>query len=83
MPKAKAGRRSGHGAGPYDKSQKSNNIFKMNKDFGQHILKNPGVSDVSLGVVHRICLPRIHTDEDQTRLLCKKPLYNLQTLSWK
>jgi 18S rRNA (adenine1779-N6/adenine1780-N6)-dimethyltransferase len=47
MGKAKPGKRSGHAAGPYDRPQKSTNIFKMNKDYGQHILKNPGVSDVS------------------------------------
>ena len=41
-------------AKPYDRGNKSNakssaapknNVFKFNKDFGQHILKNPGVAD--------------------------------------
>lgn len=38
---------------PYDRNQSTakssaapkNNVFKFNKDFGQHILKNPGVAD--------------------------------------
>lgn len=38
---------------PYDRkastakstSQTKNNVFKFNKDFGQHILKNPGVAE--------------------------------------
>lgn len=38
---------------PYDRksstakssSATKNNVFKFNKDFGQHILKNPGVAD--------------------------------------
>lgn len=42
---------------PYDRNDRNksngkasaapnkNNVFKFNKDFGQHILKNPGVAD--------------------------------------
>ncbi len=34
--------------GPYDKAARrthtANTIFKMNKDIGQHILKNPGIA---------------------------------------
>jgi 18S rRNA (adenine1779-N6/adenine1780-N6)-dimethyltransferase len=38
---------------PYDRKSSAgkgaaatkNNVFKFNKDFGQHILKNPGVAD--------------------------------------
>ncbi|KAK4448234.1 Dimethyladenosine transferase [Podospora aff. communis PSN243] len=38
-------KRSAAGA-PYDRDAKKNtNIFKFDKDFGQHILKNPGISD--------------------------------------
>ncbi|KAL5630414.1 hypothetical protein BROUX41_000286 [Berkeleyomyces rouxiae] len=45
MGKVKTPKRNGSsGASPYDKSSK-NNIFKFNKDYGLHILKNPGVSD--------------------------------------
>ena len=50
MAKAKAGKRNGaasHGR-PYDaaaaQSKTAHNIFKMNKDIGQHILKNPGIA---------------------------------------
>jgi 18S rRNA (adenine1779-N6/adenine1780-N6)-dimethyltransferase len=28
------------------KTKAASNIFKMNKDIGQHVLRNPGVSDV-------------------------------------
>ncbi|KAF2005824.1 dimethyladenosine transferas-like protein [Amniculicola lignicola CBS 123094] len=51
MPKAK--RKGGHGSGandttpyskPSTKADAAHSIFKMNKDLGQHILKNPGVA---------------------------------------
>jgi hypothetical protein len=50
MPKAAKQKRGGASSGPYDrKASKSNssntNIFRFDKDFGQHILKNPGISD--------------------------------------
>ncbi|KAK3307880.1 S-adenosyl-L-methionine-dependent methyltransferase [Chaetomium strumarium] len=49
MPKAAKQKRAGAGSGPYDrKSAKgagATNIFRFDKDFGQHILKNPGISD--------------------------------------
>ena len=50
MPKAAKQKRGGASSGPYDrkasKSSSSNtNIFRFDKDFGQHILKNPGISD--------------------------------------
>ncbi|KAK3493719.1 S-adenosyl-L-methionine-dependent methyltransferase [Neurospora crassa] len=52
MPKAaKASKKSG-GGNPYDRKggggggkATNTNIFKFDKDFGQHILKNPGISD--------------------------------------
>lgn len=50
MPKATSNKRSGAGsASPYARSPaapaaKSNAIFKMNTDIGQHVLKNPGVA---------------------------------------
>jgi 18S rRNA (adenine1779-N6/adenine1780-N6)-dimethyltransferase len=52
MPKAKRKSHPGHGAAdpsPYtkptsSKSDAAHSIFKMNKDLGQHILKNPGVA---------------------------------------
>lgn len=34
---------SGGGGGKADSNK--NNVFKFNTNFGQHILKNPGVSD--------------------------------------
>jgi len=47
----KASKRGGHsGETPYAKggagasSKLVNNVFKMNKNLGQHILKNPGVA---------------------------------------
>ncbi|KAH0538117.1 hypothetical protein FGG08_005279 [Glutinoglossum americanum] len=44
MPKAKAAKRNGSASSsPYATASK-NNIFKMNTDLGQHILKNPGVA---------------------------------------
>lgn len=33
------------GKGPGTSSSKKNNVFKFNTNVGQHILKNPGVSD--------------------------------------
>jgi len=44
MPKAKPAKRNGSASSsPYAVTPKSN-IFKMNTDLGQHILKNPGVA---------------------------------------
>ncbi|KAL8992269.1 MAG: hypothetical protein Q9188_007625, partial [Gyalolechia gomerana] len=47
MPKATKQKRNGAAQGsPYasSKIRSSNNIFKMNTDLGQHVLKNPGVA---------------------------------------
>ncbi|KAI9848407.1 MAG: Dimethyladenosine transferase [Sclerophora amabilis] len=49
MGKLKAAKRNGFAqSGPYDaaglKMQATNHIFKMNKDIGQHVLKNPGIA---------------------------------------
>ncbi|MBE7180519.1 MAG: ribosomal RNA small subunit methyltransferase A [Terriglobus roseus] len=49
MPKTERQRHTGAVASPYggpptQKRQKTNHIFKMNTDLGQHILKNPGVA---------------------------------------
>lgn len=52
MAKAKQGKRSSAAGTPYDRPSKGgnsgaakNNVFKFNTNVGQHILKNPGVSD--------------------------------------
>ncbi|AEO63623.1 7f504950-5273-470c-aa7e-2e1bfb9d6528 [Thermothielavioides terrestris] len=53
MPKAPKQKRAGAGSGPYDRKASkgskgavgSTNIFRFDKDIGQHILKNPGISD--------------------------------------
>jgi 18S rRNA (adenine1779-N6/adenine1780-N6)-dimethyltransferase len=47
MGKLKTGKRnSAVGSTPYEKAQKqTNNVFKFNTNFGQHILKNPGVAE--------------------------------------
>ncbi|KAK4227661.1 putative Dimethyladenosine transferase [Podospora fimiseda] len=49
MPKAAKQKKGGGASGPYDRkagaAPKNTNIFKFDKDFGQHILKNPGISD--------------------------------------
>ncbi|QSZ36702.1 hypothetical protein DSL72_006585 [Monilinia vaccinii-corymbosi] len=46
MPKLKTGKRNNAAAGtPYEKAAALTNSFKHNKDFGQHILKNPGVAE--------------------------------------
>ncbi|RFU79761.1 dimethyladenosine transferase [Trichoderma arundinaceum] len=49
MAKADRAKRNNASNGPYEKpsggSAKTNNVFKFNTNFGQHILKNPGVSD--------------------------------------
>ena len=50
MGKVKTPKRPGAASGPYDRKASSKgsantNIFKFDKDFGQHILKNPGISD--------------------------------------
>lgn len=46
MPKALKQKRNGSAAqsSPYAKTKAANNIFKMNTDLGQHVLKNPGVA---------------------------------------
>jgi hypothetical protein len=82
MGKVKSGKKGGGhgGTGPYDRPPKSNNIFKMNKDYGQHILKNPGVSDVSL-LWSNFC--RTESINRETRLSSTKPSYNRLTPSWK
>ncbi|KAI0164516.1 rRNA adenine dimethylase [Hypoxylon sp. FL1284] len=48
MGKAKAAKRGGANSTPYDRPSKhpaANNVFKFSKDFGQHILKNPGIAE--------------------------------------
>lgn len=48
MGKAKAPKRGGASSTPYDRPSKNpatNNVFKFSKDFGQHILKNPGIAE--------------------------------------
>ncbi|KAK7416477.1 Dimethyladenosine transferase [Neonectria punicea] len=57
MAKAKHGKRSSAPSSPYERpsggggsggaasGSNKNNVFKFNTNFGQHILKNPGVSD--------------------------------------
>ncbi|KAK0652950.1 S-adenosyl-L-methionine-dependent methyltransferase [Cercophora newfieldiana] len=50
MGKVKTSKRPGAASGPYDrkpasKAAANTNIFKFDKDYGQHILKNPGISD--------------------------------------
>ncbi|KAI2625000.1 rRNA adenine dimethylase [Hypoxylon sp. NC1633] len=48
MGKAKASKRGSASSGPYDRPAKNpaaNNVFKFSKDFGQHILKNPGIAE--------------------------------------
>lgn len=49
MPRALKQKRNGSAAqssssSPYAKTKGANNIFKMNTDLGQHVLKNPGVA---------------------------------------
>jgi hypothetical protein len=46
MAKVKQGKRNNAAsASPYDKAKTAtNNVFKFNTNFGQHILKNPGVA---------------------------------------
>ncbi|KAL7623470.1 Dimethyladenosine transferase [Parahypoxylon ruwenzoriense] len=48
MGKAKTPKRGSAGSGPYERPSKhpaANNVFKFSKDFGQHILKNPGIAE--------------------------------------
>ncbi|KAF5026321.1 hypothetical protein F66182_1585 [Fusarium sp. NRRL 66182] len=52
MAKAKQAKRSSASSTPYERpsgkggdSSAKNNVFKFNTNFGQHILKNPGVAD--------------------------------------
>ncbi|KAI0842494.1 rRNA adenine dimethylase [Hypoxylon sp. FL0890] len=50
MGKAKTSKRGGASSGPYERPAKqaaaaANNVFKFSKDFGQHILKNPGIAE--------------------------------------
>ncbi|KAA8569508.1 hypothetical protein EYC84_001133 [Monilinia fructicola] len=46
MPKLKTGKRNNAASGtPYEKAAALTNSFKHNKDYGQHILKNPGVAE--------------------------------------
>lgn len=49
MPKAAKQKRASAASGPYDRKSSKNavstNIFRFDKDYGQHILKNPGISD--------------------------------------
>ncbi|KAG4222009.1 hypothetical protein PC116_g29517 [Phytophthora cactorum] len=48
MGKAKTSKRGGANSTPYERPAKNaaaNNVFKFSKDFGQHILKNPGIAE--------------------------------------
>ncbi|KAI1773575.1 rRNA adenine dimethylase [Hypoxylon cercidicola] len=48
MGKAKVTKRGSATSAPYDRPSKNpaaNNVFKFSKDFGQHILKNPGIAE--------------------------------------
>ncbi|OAQ61775.1 dimethyladenosine transferase [Pochonia chlamydosporia 170] len=51
MGKVKQSKRNGAPSSPYERpsggsgNSNKNNVFKFNTNFGQHILKNPGVSD--------------------------------------
>ncbi|KAM0340000.1 hypothetical protein ACHAPU_010717 [Fusarium lateritium] len=51
MAKTKPAKRSSASSSPYERPSKKgdssakNNVFKFNTNFGQHILKNPGVAD--------------------------------------
>ncbi|KAI1657320.1 rRNA adenine dimethylase [Daldinia decipiens] len=48
MGKAKTSKRGSANSSPYERPAKSaatNNVFKFSKDFGQHILKNPGIAE--------------------------------------
>ncbi|KAK6951129.1 hypothetical protein Daesc_007659 [Daldinia eschscholtzii] len=48
MGKAKTSKRGGASSTPYERPAKNaaaNNVFKFSKDFGQHILKNPGIAE--------------------------------------
>ena len=51
MPKAKQNKRNSasSNSAPYAeaaaKTKAANSIFKMNKNIGQHVLKNPGIAD--------------------------------------
>ncbi|KAI1136146.1 rRNA adenine dimethylase [Hypoxylon sp. FL0543] len=50
MGKANKSKRGGASSSPYERPSKqaaaaANNVFKFSKDFGQHILKNPGIAE--------------------------------------
>ncbi|KAI2464446.1 rRNA adenine dimethylase [Annulohypoxylon bovei var. microspora] len=52
MGKAKTSKRGSANSSPYERPAKhaaaaaaANNVFKFSKDFGQHILKNPGIAE--------------------------------------
>jgi len=66
MGKVKTPKRAGSApSSPYDRNSSTskpsgapkNNVFKFNKDFGQHILKNPSVSDQIVAV----CVSLFHS----------------------
>lgn len=50
MPKSAPSKRNRSSqAAPYAdaaKARAQNNVFRMNKDIGQHVLKNPGIAQV-------------------------------------
>lgn len=60
MAKTKHVKRSSAPNSPYDRpsggsrptDDKKNNVFKFNTNFGQHILKNPGVADAIVEKAH-------------------------------
>jgi hypothetical protein len=74
MPKLNKGKRNSAAQGsPYAnaaaKANAANSIFKMNKDVGQHVLKNPGIAQV--GPVHSLCGINLM---DDARPLSTKPI---------
>lgn len=73
MPKTAQKKRNGGSAAqgsPYAAKQVSaNNVFKMNTDLGQHVLKNPGIADAIVNKadlkqsdVRSLHAPRLSTD---------------------
>ena len=49
MPKAKQNKRNSASSSPYAdaaaRTKAANSIFRMNRNIGQHVLKNPGIAD--------------------------------------
>ena len=82
MPKSMLRRAGGPSTSPYSrnasKSKAANNIFKMNTDIGQHVLKNPGIAEA---IIQKADLKQSDVRTLKFPMLCAKGTMKFDTTS--